>query len=105
MCPRTADAAGKAAPPRAATEPAPQDLWQLALPWMTLLLASAGDGQASLSGRGLDLKARPTQPPAPVDLRVRHDTIDAYGKVTLRYLGRLRHIPVGTAHKNRRVRS
>lgn len=50
------------------------------------------------------LKAKPTQPPAPVDHRVRHDKIDAYGKVTLRYLGRLRHIPVGTAHKNRRVR-
>jgi transposase InsO family protein len=50
------------------------------------------------------LKAKPTQPPAPVDHRVRHDKIDAFGKVTLRYLGRLRHIPVGTAHKNRRVR-
>jgi transposase InsO family protein len=50
------------------------------------------------------LKARPTQPPAPADHRVRRDKIDAFGKVTLRYLGRLRHIPVGTAHKNRRVR-
>jgi hypothetical protein len=50
------------------------------------------------------LKASPTQPPAPLDHRVRRDKIDAFGKVTLRYLGRLRHIPVGTAHKNRRVR-
>jgi transposase InsO family protein len=50
------------------------------------------------------LKAKPTMPPAPVDHRVRHDKIDAFGKVTLRYLGRLRHIPVGTAHKNRKVR-
>ncbi len=50
------------------------------------------------------LKAKPTQPPAPPDHRVRRDKIDAFGKVTLRYLGRLRHIPVGTAHKNRRVR-
>ncbi len=50
------------------------------------------------------LKARPTQPPAPIDHRVRRDKIDAGGKVTLRYLGRLRHIPVGVAHKNRRVR-
>lgn len=50
------------------------------------------------------LKARPTQPPAPADHRVRRDKIDSWGKVTLRYLGRLRHIPVGTAHKNRRVR-
>ena len=49
------------------------------------------------------LKARPTQPPTPTDHRVRHDKIDAFGKVTLRYLGRLRHIPVGVEHKNRRV--
>ena len=50
------------------------------------------------------LKARPAQPPAPLDHRVRRDKIDSCGKVTLRYLGRLRHIPVGTAHKNRKVR-
>ena len=49
------------------------------------------------------LKARPLEPSAPVDHRVRHDKVDSFGKVTLRYLGRLRHIPVGTAHKNRRV--
>lgn len=50
------------------------------------------------------LKAGPAQTPAPVDHRVRRDKIDSGGKVTLRYLGRLRHIPVGRAHKNRRVR-
>ncbi len=50
------------------------------------------------------LKAGPAQAPAPVDHRVRRDKIDSGGKVTLRYLGRLRHIPVGVAHKNRRVR-
>ena len=50
------------------------------------------------------LKAKPTQAPAPIDHRVRRDKIDTGGKVTLRYLGRLRHIPVGVAHKNRRVR-
>lgn len=50
------------------------------------------------------LKARPAQPPAAIDHRVRRDRIDAGGKVTLRYLGRLRHIPVGVVHKNRRVR-
>ena len=50
------------------------------------------------------IKARPTQQPAVTDHRVRRDKIDSFGKVTLRYLGRLRHIPVGTAHKNRRVR-
>ena len=41
--------------PRAATEQAPLDLWQLALPWMTLLLASAGDVYSSVSGHDIDL--------------------------------------------------
>lgn len=50
------------------------------------------------------IKAKPTAPPAPADHRVRRDKIDPFGKVTLRYLGRLRHIAVGVAHKNRRVR-
>ena len=50
------------------------------------------------------IKAKPSQQPAPVDQRVRRDKIDSTGKVTLRYLGRLHHIPVGTAHKNRKVR-
>ncbi len=31
------------------------DLWQLALPWMTLLLASAGDVYSSLAGSGIDV--------------------------------------------------
>ncbi len=43
------------APPKAATQRAPLDLWQLALPWMTLLLASAGDVYSSLSGHDIDL--------------------------------------------------
>jgi len=43
------------APPRLATEQAPLDLWQLALPWMTLLTASAGDVYSALSGHELDL--------------------------------------------------
>jgi transposase InsO family protein len=50
------------------------------------------------------LKARPAQRPAPLDHRVRRDKVDRFGKLTLRYLGRLRHIPVGVAHKNRKVR-
>jgi hypothetical protein len=44
-----------AAPPKVATRQAPLDLWQLALPWMTLLLASAGDVYSSLSGHDIDL--------------------------------------------------
>jgi hypothetical protein len=44
-----------AAAPKPATKQAQLDLWQLALPWMTLLLASAGDVYASLSGHDIDL--------------------------------------------------
>ena len=49
------------------------------------------------------LKARPSQPEAPTHYRVRRDRIDDKGKVTLRYLSKLRHIPVGAAHRNRKV--
>ena len=44
-----------ASPPKPATEQAPLDLWQLALPWMTLLLASAGDVYSSVTGHDIDL--------------------------------------------------
>jgi transposase InsO family protein len=50
------------------------------------------------------LKAAPSAPSAPLDHRVRRDKVDRFGKLTLRYLGRLRHIPVGAAHKHRKVR-
>jgi len=50
------------------------------------------------------LKARPTEGSEPIDHRVRRDKVDRFGKLTLRYLGRLRHIPVGVTHKNRKVR-
>ncbi|HEV2218822.1 MAG TPA: hypothetical protein VGV88_14790 [Candidatus Dormibacteraeota bacterium] len=42
-------------PARAAAKQSRLDLWQLALPWMTLLLASAGDVYSSLSGHDIDL--------------------------------------------------
>ncbi len=35
--------------------------------------------------------------------RVRRDKIDSFGKVTIRYLGKLRHIAVGAVHRNRKV--
>src|SRR3989440_10539875 len=44
-----------ASPPKPATQQAPLDLWQLALPWMTLLLASAGDVYSSVTGHDIDL--------------------------------------------------
>jgi transposase InsO family protein len=37
-------------------------------------------------------------------LRIRYDTLDSRGKVTLRYLGDFRHIYVGYAHRGERVR-
>lgn len=62
------------------------------------------DRQTPMSVFGALIKAKPAASPVAVDHRVRRDRIDAFGKVTLRYLGQLRHIPVGLAHKNRRVR-
>jgi len=44
-----------ASTPKPATQQAPLDLWQLALPWMTLLLASAGDVYSSVTGHDIDL--------------------------------------------------
>jgi transposase InsO family protein len=49
------------------------------------------------------LKARPAPPQTPTHYRVRQDRIDKTGRVTLRYLSRLRHIQVGAAHRNRKV--
>jgi len=43
------------APARAAAAEATLDVWQLALPWMTLLLASAGDVYSAVFGHDLDL--------------------------------------------------
>jgi transposase InsO family protein/transposase-like protein len=60
--------------------------------------------QTPMAVFNLRLKAKPSLKPGPADHRVRRDKIDSTGKVTLRYLGRLRHIPVGSVHKNRRVR-
>ena len=49
------------------------------------------------------VKAKPVANTEAIDHRVRRDKIDRFGKVTLRYLGKLRHIPVGVAHRNRKV--
>ncbi|HEV2141404.1 MAG TPA: hypothetical protein VGT01_09430, partial [Candidatus Dormibacteraeota bacterium] len=43
-----------AAPAKVVTKQ-PLDVWQLALPWMTLLLASAGDVYSALFGHDLDI--------------------------------------------------
>ena len=59
--------------------------------------------QTPLSVFNARIKAKPSAEPS-VDHRVRRDKIDSFGKVTLRYQGKLRHIPVGTLHRNRKVR-
>ena len=43
------------AAPRAARQENQLDLWQLALPWMTLLTAAAGDFYTALNGHDLDI--------------------------------------------------
>ncbi len=60
-------------------------------------------GRTPLVAFNARLKARPSEPEAPTHYRVRPDRIDAKGKVTLRYLGKLRHIAVGAGHRNRKV--
>ena len=47
-------------------------------------------------------KAHPTPPATPVDgYRLRHDTIDADGKLTVRHAGRLHHIGIGRRHAHK----
>ena len=49
------------------------------------------------------LKAGPALSTPPLHYRVRRDRLDGGGKVTIRYLGRLRHVYVGYKHKRRAV--
>ncbi|MCA1694796.1 MAG: IS481 family transposase [Actinobacteria bacterium] len=49
------------------------------------------------------IKARPKDPVPTTHFRVRHDRIDSCGRVTLRYLSRLRHIAVGRAFAHQAV--
>lgn len=50
-------------------------------------------------------KARPTGAPIKDagEFRIRSDRVDGYGKVTLRYAGKLRHLSVGRAHARAHV--
>jgi transposase InsO family protein len=49
------------------------------------------------------LRAHPAPSQPPTHFRVRTDRTDLKGTVTLRYLSRLRHIPLGAAHRQRPV--
>jgi transposase InsO family protein len=48
-------------------------------------------------------KASPPGLPANEHFRIRHDTVDQFGKLTLRYASRLRHLGIGRAHAGTKV--
>jgi transposase InsO family protein len=62
------------------------------------------NGRTPLVAFNARLKAGPKTPDPLTHFRVRHDRIDHTGKVTLRYMSRLRHIAVGRAYAHQRVR-
>ena len=64
----------------------------------------AHGGKTPLFAFEARLKAKPHKADAPTHFRVRKDKVDRFGRVTLRHLGRLRHIGLGMAYKNRSVR-
>jgi hypothetical protein len=37
------------------------------------------------------------------EFRIRYDRVDQWGKVTLRYAGKLRHLSIGRAHKGQHI--
>lgn len=63
-------------------------------------------GRTPLQAYSTRIKARPanqTTPPS-AHFRVRQDTVDTNGTVTLRYDSRLHHIGIGRAHKDRPIK-
>jgi transposase InsO family protein len=61
------------------------------------------DGRTPFQAFQARLKAGPALPTPPLHYRVRRDRLDGGGKVTIRYLGRLRHVYVSYKHKRRAV--
>ena len=61
-------------------------------------------GRTPLAAFNARIKAKPDPAQAPSHYRVRKDKVDRFGRVTLRYLGRLHHIGLGLAYKNRSIR-
>jgi len=49
------------------------------------------------------MKAGPGSAAPPVHYRVRYDTVDRNGKVTLRYDSRLHHIGLGARHRGKAI--
>jgi len=62
------------------------------------------DGRTPLAAFHARLRARPEGADPAVHYRVRHDRVDKQGRVTIRYLSRLRHIGLGRAHAGVPVR-
>jgi transposase InsO family protein len=60
-------------------------------------------GRTPLTAFNARLKAKPSEPTV-THFRVRKDKVDRFGRVTLRYLNRLRHIGVGCPYKHWPVR-
>src|SRR6202521_401120 len=63
----------------------------------------AADGRTPFEAFHARLKATPSLPTPPIQYRVRRDRLDGGGRVTVRYLGRLRHIHVSYKHKRQPV--
>jgi len=61
------------------------------------------DGRTPFQAFQARLKASPTLLTPPVQYRVRRDKLDSGGRVTIRYLGRLRHLHVSYKHRGRAV--
>lgn len=61
------------------------------------------DGRTPFQAFQARLKAGPALLTAPVQYRVRRDKLDSGGRVTIRYLGRLRHIHVSYKHRGQTV--
>jgi len=61
-------------------------------------------GRTPLVAFNARVKARPELAATTTHFRVRQDKIDGDGRVTLRYLSRLRHVYMGRAHRGERVR-
>jgi hypothetical protein len=60
-------------------------------------------GRTPLQAFQARLKAQPSTSPSVVQYRVRRDRLDSYGKVTIRYLGRLRHLYVSYKRRGQPV--
>jgi transposase InsO family protein len=61
------------------------------------------DGRTPLQAFNARLKASPSPAQTQVDYRIRRDRLDAGGRVTLRYLSRLRHFHVSYKHRGQAV--